>query len=127
MNRARLIVVLALALGATACSGPTRAPMQLDGNRLTVYNDTPEEWQNIEIVLNHHFRVQPKNMGPGDIFQAPLDVFVAGYGQRFNFKTMQITDLRLKARRPDGEPFELQFEFQKGGLEGALEGFKGKS
>jgi hypothetical protein len=113
-------------LATAACTKPERAPLQLEGNRLTVYNDTDGEWRNVEIFLNHHFRITPDNVPPGGVVQAPLDVFVAGYGQRFNFKTMQITDLRLTAKRPDGEPVEIRYQFEKGGLEGALEGFKGK-
>jgi hypothetical protein len=130
MDRALFAVAAATVvalLAAVGCTQPRRAALQLDGNRLTVYNDTAEEWRDVEIRLNHHFRVQPDDMPPGAIFQAPLDSFVAGYGQRFNFQTMQITDLRLTAKRASGEPLELQYQFQKGGLEGALEGFKGKS
>jgi hypothetical protein len=40
---------------------------------------------------------------------------------------MQITDLRLTAKRPNGEPIELRYEFRNGGLQDALGGFKGKS
>jgi hypothetical protein len=85
-----------------------------------------QEWQGVEIWLNHHFRVTPANIPPRGVFEAPLDVFVAGYGQRFNFNTMQITDLRLKGRHSDGKAFELQYDFQRDGLEEALSGFKGK-
>src|SRR5688572_7468921 len=124
-----LLVAAAVAAlaGTWACAERTRPALNLDGNRLTIYNDTDEEWQDVEVFLNHHFRIQPKNIEPSGIVQAPLDIFVAGYGQRFNFKTMQITDLRLKAKRPNGEPIEVRYEFSKGGLEDALGGFKGKN
>ena len=79
------------------------------------------------MILNHHFRIQPKNIEPDGVVQAPLDIFVAGYGQRFNFKTMQITDLVLKAKRPNGEPFEVRYEFRKGGLDDALVDSRGKA
>ena len=52
----------------------------------------------------------------------PLDAFVAGFGQRFNYKRTQITDLRLKARLPDGTPLEVQKEFTQGGLAGVFGG-----
>ena len=54
--------------------------------------------------------------------QAPLDTFVAGFGQRFDFQRMQVTDLRLTAKLPDGKPLELKKEFEVGGLAGALGG-----
>lgn len=124
--------LLAAALVCTAawtaaCTERTRPALNLDGNRLTIHNDTDETWSNVEVILNQHFRIQPKDIEPNGIVQAPLDVFVAGYGQRFNFKTMQITDLRLKAKRPNGQPLEVRYEFTKGGLDDALGGFKGKS
>jgi hypothetical protein len=126
MKRLWLAAIVTAVAASAACERP-RPPLNLDGNRLTIYNDTDEEWRDVEVILNYHFRIQPKNIEPEGIVQAPLDIFVAGYGQRFNFKTMQITDLVLKAKRPNGEPFEVRYEFRKGGLEDALGGFKGKS
>jgi hypothetical protein len=121
-----LAIVVCVAAGA-ACSKRTRPALNLDGTRLTIYNDTDETWSSVEVILNQHFRIQPKDIEPDGIVQAPLDIFVAGYGQRFNFKTMQITDLRLTAKRPNGEPIELRYQFRNGGLQDALGGFKGKS
>ena len=127
MKRLLVVAIVCAAVGAAACVERTRPALNLDGTRLTIYNDTDETWSNVEVILNQHFRIQPKDIEPDGIVQAPLDIFVAGYGQRFNFKTMQITDLRLKAKRPNGEPIELRYEFRNGGLQDALGGFKGKS
>jgi hypothetical protein len=126
MKRLLLAAIIGVAAASAACERP-RPALNLDGNRLTIHNDTDQEWRDVEVILNHHFRIQPKNIEPDGIVQAPLDIFVAGYGQRFNFKTMQVTDLVLKAKRPNGEPFEVRYEFRKGGLDEALGGFKGKS
>jgi len=52
----------------------------------------------------------------------PLDAFVAGFGQRFNFRRQQIVDLRLAAKLPDGTPLELKKQFEAGGLAGMLGG-----
>jgi hypothetical protein len=124
----RLLGAALLAAGVTAACGANERPvLQLEGARLTLYNDSDEAWHDVEVLLNHHFRITPEDMPPEQVVHAPLDIFVAGYGQRFNFKTMQITDLRLKAKRPNGEPFEVKYEFTRGGLEEALGGFKGKS
>jgi hypothetical protein len=127
MKRLLVLALVCFAASTAACSQRTRPALNLDGNRLTIYNDTDETWSNVEVILNQHFHIQPKDIAPDGIVQAPLDIFVAGYGQRFNFKTMQITDLRLKAKRPNGEPIERRYEFRNGGLQDALGGFKGKS
>ena len=56
-------------------------------------------------------------------FTTTLDVFVAGFGQRFDIRRQRIDDLRLKAHEPDGAPVERELARSKGGLAGALEGF----
>ena len=89
---------------------------------LTVSNDSSSDWSNVEIWLNTYYRVTTAKVPAGGRFQVPLDTFVAGFGQRFNFRRAQIKDLRLVARLPDGKPFEIKKQFEKGGLAGALGG-----
>ena len=94
---------------------------------LTVNNQTSHEWTHVEIWLNTYYRVTTPSIPAGSRFQAPLDVFVAGFGQRFDFRRAQVRDLRLSARLPDGQPFELKKQFDDaGGLAGALRGVGGK-
>jgi hypothetical protein len=89
---------------------------------LTVSNTSSSDWSNVEIWLNTYFRVTIASVPAGGRFQAPLDTFVAGFGQRFDFHRMQIKDLRLTAKLPDGKPLEIKKQFEKGGLAGALGG-----
>jgi hypothetical protein len=105
-----------------ACGEPPSDPLTLDGNFLTVDNRTSEEWKNVEVWLNTYYRVTTPSIRPGGRFQAPLDVFVAGFGQRFDFHRMQVNDLRLTATRPDGKLLELKKRFQPGGLARYLPG-----
>jgi hypothetical protein len=106
---------------AAGCSKPAVDPLQLDGNMLTVDNRTPTDWIGVEIWLNTYYRVTAKSIPSGGRFQAPLDTFVAGFGQRFDFHRAQVRDLRLTAKLPDGRPLEIKKQFQVGGL-GALGG-----
>jgi hypothetical protein len=105
---------------SSACGDPPSDPLTLDGNFLTVDNRTSQEWKNIEVWLNTYYRVTTPSLPPGGRFQAPLDVFVAGFGQRFDFHRMPVKDLRLTAKLPDGKPLELKKHFQPGGLAGYL-------
>jgi|SRR6266850_10473 len=118
-----LIVGVAIAVMAAGCStkGP-EDPLKLDGNLLTVDNRSSQEWTAVEIWLNTHYRVTTNSIPAGGRFQVPLDAFVAGFGQRFNFKRQQIVDLRLAAKLPDGKPLELKKQFEAGGLAGMLGG-----
>jgi len=109
-------IVCALAIG---CSTTPPEPLQLDRNILTVDNRTKDDWNHVEIWLNTYYRVTWASIPAGGRFQAPLDTFVAGYGQRFDFHRAQVHDLRLTATLPDGRPLEIKKAFEVSGL-GAL-------
>ena len=122
---ARLLVCgAAAALFLTAaCSRPAPVdPLQLSGGTLTIDNRSVREWTGVEIWLNKNHSVRVAKIPAGGRLQVPLDAFVAGFGQRFNYKRTQITDLRLKATLPDGTPIEVVKEFTEGGLAGAFGG-----
>ena len=112
--------VLLAALFAAACRKLPEEPMKLERNLLTVTNQSGSDWSGVEVWLNTYYRITTSSIAAGARFQAPLDTFVAGYGQRFDFRRMQIKDLRLTAKLPDGKPFELKKRFEAGGLAGAL-------
>ena len=106
----------------SGCSTPPVEPLKLDGNMLTVDNGSTRDWTGVEIWLNKNHRVTVPSIPAGGRMQVPLDAFVAGFGQRFNFRRTQVTDLRLTAKLPDGTPLELKKAFTEGGLAGALGG-----
>jgi hypothetical protein len=111
-----------LAIVVSGCAKQPPDPLQLDRNILTVDNRSPNDWNDVEIWLNAYYRVTTSTIRAGSRFQAPLDTFVAGFGQRFDFRRAQIVDVRLKARLPDGKPLELKKEFTASGLAGYLGG-----
>src|SRR5712692_3745172 len=114
-----LIVAIAASVG---CYKAPDEPLKLERNMLTVDNRTTEDWNRVEIWLNTYYRITTASVPAGGRFQAPLDTFVAGFGQRFDFRRAQIRDLRLTATLPDGKPLELKKQFEVGGLVGALRG-----
>jgi hypothetical protein len=120
-TRALVAGALSAVTAISACSRPPADPLQLEPNRLTVDNRTSEEWRNVEIWLNRYYRVTTPSIPAGGRFQAPLDTFVSGFGQRFDFRKTQIKDLRLKATRPDGKPLELTKQFAIDGLAGVFQ------
>ena len=120
----RLVVCLALIalLPIAGCREVPIEPLKLDGNLLTVDNRSTRDWSNVEIWLNSYFHVTPPSIAAGGRLQVPLDAFVGGFGRRFDFHHIQITDLRLTAKLPDGSPLELKKQFTVGGLAGAFGG-----
>jgi hypothetical protein len=117
-----VLAVALLSQAAARCSAPPPEPLQLERNKLTVLNTTKDEWKNVEIWLNRYFRAGVPSIAAGGRLDAPLDRFISGYGQRFDFRRIQVTELTLTAKRPDGTAVELKMQFQKPGLAGALGG-----
>jgi hypothetical protein len=117
------VPLLALAtMLAAGCTKVPGDPLKLERNMMTVSNESSKDWNNVEVWLNTYYRVTTSSVRAGSRFQAPLDTFVAGFGQRFDFHRMQVRDLRLTAKLPDGTPLELKKRFDGGGLAGALGG-----
>ena len=112
--------VLAASITTAGCRKLPIEPLKLERNMLTVTNESARDWTNVEIWLNTYYRVTTSSLPAGGRLQAPLDTFVAGFGQRFDFQQMQVKDLRLTAKLPDGTPFELKKPFEVGGLAGVL-------
>jgi hypothetical protein len=111
-----------LSVAAARCSAPPPEPLQLERNKLTVLNSSKDEWTNVEIWLNRYFQARVPSIPAGGRLDAPLDRFMSGYGQPFDYRRIQITELTLTAKLPDGRPLELKMPFQKPGLAGAVGG-----
>ena len=123
-RRSAIAIGVLLVLQASRCSSPPPEPLQLDGNLLTVYNSTAQDWSDVRIFLNTYYRAVTPKIPAGSQFKAPLDVFVEAYGRRFELNRTQIHAVRLTATLPGGEPLVLDKAFQAGGLAGALGGKK---
>jgi hypothetical protein len=117
-------VVAIVSLVAAGCSKPPVEPLQLDGNLLTVVNQTSSDWNNVEIWLNTYYRAQVRSIPAHSQYRTGLDVFVEGFGHRFDRRRAQITDLRLTATEPGGKRVEIKKGFRSGDLRDV---FGGKS
>jgi hypothetical protein len=95
---------------ARALYGPTKRgePLQLKGDVLTVENQSGRDWTNVEIWLNTYYRATASSIPAGARAQAPLNTFFDGYRRPFSPTRARPTDLRLTAKLPDGQTFELR-------------------
>jgi hypothetical protein len=110
---------------AAACRSRPVEVLQLNGNRLTVVNDSGAEWRNVEVWINRQFRVTTPLLLNNQSYHAALDHFVTGYGQKFNVSKVPINDVRMNAKGPDGTPFEIVKQFSGNPLSDVLKGMGG--
>ena len=124
--RARILAIAVAGLAVTvSCRDQPVEALQLDSGRLTVVNHSGQVWRDVEVWINQQFRVTTPMIMNNQAFHAPLDHFVTGYGQRFNFSRMQIKDVRMNAKGEDGAPFEIVKQFSGNALSDALKGMGG--
>jgi len=110
----RVLTGAALSLAAAAtitatssCRKPPPEPITFEGRAIVVENLTADEWQNVEVWLNDHYRVTKSRMPPGERFSIPLSAFVAGFGQRFDAARQPIRGVEVAATGPAGRPVKI--------------------
>lgn len=103
----RVVLVAAACLLLAACSPAPVSSIHVQRHLVVVDNRSPDDWHQVEIWLNQQYRVTVATIAAGSRFSTTLDVFVAGFGQRFDPRRQRIDDLRLKAKTEDGTLVEL--------------------
>jgi hypothetical protein len=122
----RLLATMLLAGVLAGCAKPREETLRLDGNLLTIDNHTDEPWSHVEVWINQNFRATAPALPAHGRINATLDGFTSGFGQRFDFRRMQIHDLRVKATLPDGTIIEIAKPLSGGALADTVKGVGGK-
>lgn len=112
----RLTAALALVcLGlAAACSDPP-PPLSVSEGMVTVLNQTDEDWKDVLITVNDHFRGFLPVLKADGRANAPLSQFTTGHGQRWTqgaaVRTIDVTaktaggaDVKLSWGREEKKP-----------------------
>jgi hypothetical protein len=102
-----LLAAGAAGLGASGCGAPPPDPIAFEAGGIVVTNQTADEWQNVEVWLNDHYRVTKSRMPPGERFSIPFSAFVAGFGQRFEVARQPIRGVEVSAAAPGGRAVKL--------------------
>jgi hypothetical protein len=125
----RILLAAVIAIACAGCAKPARTPPQaltLQGNLLTIDNRTDRDWTQVEVWINQTYRATTANIPAHGRVNATLDGFTAGFGQRFDFHRMQIHDLRLTAKQPDGSLVEIVKPLGGDPLVDTMKGLGGK-
>jgi hypothetical protein len=101
-SKPTLILVL---LAAAACA-PRPERLTIEGRTITVYNDSGERWNAVEVWVNDHYRATRDTLAPGERFVMPVDRLQAGFGRRFGANE-RITGIEVQATDAGGDPVRL--------------------
>jgi hypothetical protein len=99
-------LTLVALVAAASCSKPAE-PIHVSANQLTVDNRTRSDWSDVEVWVNDHYRVTLPRLLAGQRFVVPLDTFVAGFGQRFNYRKQVVQGVEVTAKSADGQAVKL--------------------
>ena len=106
--RSKLAAIVLLL--ASACS-PRPERITIEGRTITVYNDSGERWNAVEVWVNDHYRATRDTIAPGERFVMPVDRLTAGFGQRFA-ANQQVTGIEVTATDDGGD--KVQFTWGNG-------------
>jgi hypothetical protein len=98
----------------TACKTPPE-PIVVESNVIKIENHTRATWTNVEIWVNDHYRAMKSSIAPGERVQVPLDVFVAGFGQRFDPRRQSVKGVAVVGKQGN-EPLKLVWGEGKRGI-----------
>lgn len=106
----RAAIAALIAVGA--CSVP-RDPIVIDEGMIHVENQTPREWRNVRVVVNHHFYGGTHVLAAGGRLTAPLSQFQTAYGQKYDRGRQSVFKVEVTATDADGRPVTLQWDGQR--------------
>ena len=109
----RLAAVLALASLAlvTGCSTPP-PPVSLSEGMVTVLNQTDQDWKDVLITVNDHFRGFVPTLKADGRATASLSQFDTGHGQRWSQGTY-VKTIVVTAKAADGTDVKLEWGGEK--------------
>jgi hypothetical protein len=101
-----MFVVLALVV-LSACSDPP-PPISVGEGMVTVLNQTDQDWKEVLITVNDHFRGFVPVLKAQGRANAPLNQFSTGHGQRWAGGT-PVRTVDVSAKSADGAEVKLTY------------------
>lgn len=109
MQRRPYLAAALLALACAAGCSEEQDPVSVDGNAITVLNQSSQDWRNVLIVVNDHYRGGAPVLKANGRLNAPVSQFDTGYGQRWPMGTT-IRKVQVTAQGTDGAAVNLLWE-----------------
>lgn len=105
LRRASLVAAVVVVWAVTGCSEPP-PPISVGEGMVTVLNQTDQDWKDVLITVNDHFRGFVPVLKAEGRANAPLAQFTTGHGQRWSSGT-PVRTIDVTARKADGSEVKL--------------------
>ncbi len=109
MRRCSYLVVACL-LVAIGCSEEKRDPISVGDGSIIVENQSDQEWRNVLITVNDHFRGGARTLAARGRLNAPLSQFERSGGQRFAPERQIVTKVVVTATDAAGQPVKIEWD-----------------
>lgn len=109
MRRCSYLVVACL-LVAIGCSEEKRNPISVGEGSIVIENQSDQEWRNVIITVNDHFRGGARTLAPQGRLNAPLSQFQSAGGQRFAPERQIVTKVIVTATDAAGQPVNIEWD-----------------
>jgi hypothetical protein len=105
LRRASVLLAILAVIGVAACSPPD-PPITVGEGMVTVVNQTDQDWKEVLITVNDHFRGFVPVLKADGRANAPLSQFTTGHGQRWS-ANMRVRTIDVTAKNADGTDVKL--------------------
>jgi hypothetical protein len=107
LRRIPLLLALSVLAVVGACSKPD-PPISVGEGMVTVVNQSDQDWKEVLITVNDHFRGFVPVLKAEGRANAPLSQFATGHGQRWA-ESMRVRTVDVTAKSADGSDVKLSW------------------
>jgi len=107
LRRASVLAAVLAVLAVAGCSEPP-PPISVGEGMVTVLNQTDQDWKEVLITVNDHFRGFVPVLKADGRANAPLAQFTTGHGQRWTSGT-PVRTIDVTAKSADGTDVKLSW------------------
>lgn len=108
----RTLVLLGLTAALVAGCRSTPDPIQVERGRVSILNQTKEDWVDVEVRINRYYLARVPRVRAGGRLDAPLNRFQGGFGRYFDIRREQVRRVDVAGRTASGTPVTLTWQIE---------------
>jgi hypothetical protein len=109
-RRRPVFCLLVLTAALTAGCGVAPDPIQVERGRVSILNQTEDDWLDVEVRINRYYLARAPRLQAGGRLDAPLSRFQGGFGRYFDLRREHVQRVDVAARTARGTPVSLTWQ-----------------